>query len=118
MPFMSPVFSFADYVVHEYYGLQLLIHDKKLKHRHIVPNYTDVKNILGSRPFILALSGHNHIAQEGSIIGSETIFAQTSAISGADRFNYRGFEVQSGFTLYEVEEGKIVTRKFIPLKIH
>jgi len=115
IPFMSPGFSFQDFENDIFYGPQLLMQNNKLQHRHIVYNYLEVKNRIGNRPYPLALAGHYHAAQEGFVIGSNTTFAQTSAITRPDQRNYKGFKVRSGFTLYEVNEGKIISSQFIAL---
>lgn len=117
IPFVSPGFSFQDFDNHIFYGPQLLLQNNKLEHRHIVHNFSEVQSRIGDRPYPLALSGHYHAAQESFVTGSETKFAQTSAITRPDKFNYQGFEVRSGFTLYEVKDGKIVSSTFIPLNL-
>ena len=100
---------------HFFYGPTLLKQNNKLQHRHIVYNYAEVKNRIGNRPYPLALAGHYHSAQEGSVIGTNTKFAQTSAITRPDQFDFNGFKIRSGFTLYEVKEQKIISSRFIPL---
>lgn len=115
IPFVSPGFSFSDYDNDNFYGPQLLMQDGHLRHRHIVYNFDEVKKQIGSRPHILSLSGHYHAAQECTIQGTNTIFAQTSAITRPDRFDYYGFEVRSGFTVYEIDDQNIMSSKFIPL---
>jgi hypothetical protein len=115
IPFMSPGFSFQDFESDDFYGPQLLLQKGKLQHRHIVYNYDEVKAIVGDRKFPLALSGHYHSAQESQVIGSNTLFAQTAAIAGPDQFEFKGFKIQSGFTLYETKGGKIVSKEFVPL---
>ncbi len=115
IPFVSPGFSFQNFENDPFYGPQLLIQDKTHQHRHIVYNFAEVKTRIGNRPYPLALSGHYHAAQEGLLKDSNTLFAQTSAISRPDEFDYYGFKVRSGFTLYEMKEGKIISSKFIPL---
>ena len=101
----------------DYYGPTLLTIKGALKHRHIVENYADLKKVIGDRPYPLALAGHYHAAQEGYFVGSATRFAQTSAITRPDRFDFNGFKVRSGFTVYEVADGKIVKSTFIPLNL-
>ncbi|WP_222984168.1 metallophosphoesterase [Flagellimonas meishanensis] len=115
IPFVSPGFSFQDFDSHTFYGPQLLEQDGKLEHRHIVYNFGEVKKRIGDRPYPLALSGHYHAAQEGQFEHSETLFAQTSAITRPDTYENNGFKIRSGFTVYEVKDGKIVSRTFIPL---
>lgn len=115
IPFVSPGFSFQDYDNHIFYGPQLLEQNGKLEHRHIVYNFEEVKTQIGNRPYPLALSGHYHSAQEGQIIGDETKFVQTSAITRPDEFEYNGFKMRSGFTVYEIKEGHIVSSEFVPL---
>jgi len=118
IPFVSPGFSFQDFENNIFYGPQLLQQNNSLQHRNIVYNFSDVKTRIGNHPYPLALSGHYHAAQEANIIGSETKFAQTAAITRPDQFNYHGFSMRSGFTLYEVNGGKIISSKFIPLNFH
>lgn len=115
IPFVSPGFSFQNFENHPFYGPQLLQQGEEMEHRHLVHNFDEVQKRLGERPFPLALSGHYHAAQNSTIIGSNTVFAQTSAIKGPDGFTYNGFEVRSGFTLYEVADGAIINSTFIPL---
>ena len=115
IPFVSPGFSFQRFDSHAFYGPMLLDQNGKLEHRHIVYNYQEVKEIISDHSYPLALAGHYHAAQEGFITGDETIFAQTSAITGPDQSEYNGFTVRSGFTLYEVKNGEVVSSKFIPL---
>ena len=115
IPFVSPGFSFQDYDSHIFYGPQLLEQDGKLEHRHIVYNFEEVKKRIGNHPYPLALSGHYHSAQEGKIIGTETKFVQTSAITRPDEFEFNGFKMRSGFTVYEVKDGQLASSKFIPL---
>jgi predicted phosphodiesterase len=117
IPFMSPGFSFRTFDAHAFYGPRLLNQNGTLQHRDIVYNFQQVKEVIGGRPYPLALAGHYHAAQEGSIAGYETIFAQTSAITGPDPFEYHGVAVRSGFTLYEVKDGKIVSSEFIPVDL-
>jgi len=118
IPFMSPGFSFFDFENNMYYGPSLLKHDGKFYHRHIARNFQDVLKCIGDHPYPLALSGHYHAAQEGSYEGTDTKFAQTSAITGPDSFVFNNmFKIRSGFTLYEVEDGKIVLSTFVPLNL-
>ncbi|MFD2098619.1 metallophosphoesterase [Flagellimonas iocasae] len=117
IPFVSPGFSFQDYDNHIFYGPQLLEQDGKLEHRHIVYNFEEVKKRIGSHPYPLALSGHYHSAQEGKIMGTDTKFVQTSAITRPDEYEYNGFKMKSGFTVYEVKDGQIFSSKFIPLNL-
>lgn len=115
IPFASPGFSFQKFDSHIFYGPQLLKQGDKLEHRHIVYNFDEVKKRIGNRPFPLALSGHYHSAQEGVFIGSQTQFAQTSAITRPDTFKFNGFTVRSGFTVYKVQDAQVVSSKFVPL---
>uniref|UniRef100_UPI000F9037D2 hypothetical protein n=1 Tax=Okeania hirsuta TaxID=1458930 RepID=UPI000F9037D2 len=112
IPFVSPGFSFQNFDSHLFYGPVLLKQKGKLEHRHIVYNYEEVKKRIGDRPFPLALSGHYHAVQEGSIFTYPTTFAQTSAISGPDSFPFQGHIVKSGFTLYEVSVKRYFFRRF------
>ena len=115
IPFVSPGFSFQSFENHIFYGPQLLEQEGSLEHRHIVYNFEEVKKRIGDHPYPLALSGHYHSAQQGEIGGSETLFAQTSAITRPDTFEFNGFTIRSGFTVYEIKEGKIVSTTFVPL---
>jgi predicted phosphodiesterase len=117
IPFVSPGFSFRNFDAHAFYGPRLLDQNGTLKHRDIVYNFQKVRDVIGGRPYPLALAGHYHAAQEGSIAGDETLFAQTSAITGPDPFQYHGLAVRSGFTLYEVKDRKVVSSEFIPLDL-
>lgn len=118
IPFLSLGFGLFDFENSPYYGPNLLTHNGKLYHRHIAYNFKDVLSRIGDRPYILALSGHYHEPQEGHFIGTKTEFAQTAAITRPDSFkNDLNIEMHSGFTLYEVQDGKIVSSKFIPLNL-
>ncbi len=115
IPLVSTGFTFQDFENDVFYGPQLLLQGNKLEHRHIVYNFEEVQKRIGNRPFPLALSGHYHAAQESTILGSSTLFAQTSALSRPDKVDYHGFKVRSGFTLYRIKDGKLIAREFIPL---
>ncbi|NAY90969.1 hypothetical protein GTQ34_03470 [Muricauda sp. JGD-17] len=115
IPFVSPGFSFQNFENHIFYGPQLLKQEGNLEHRHIVYNFEEVKKRIGGLPYPLALSGHYHSAQEGELVGSGTRFAQTSAITRPDSFESSGFKIRSGFTLYEVKNGEIVSSTFVAL---
>jgi predicted MPP superfamily phosphohydrolase len=118
IPFISPGFSLFDYENSIFYGPNLLTQNGKLFHRHIAYNFKDVLDIIGERPYPLALSGHYHEAQESHFIGTDTKFAQTAAITRPDSFkNDLEFEMHSGFTLYEVQDGKIISSSFVPLNL-
>ena len=117
IPLVSPGFSFQDFENDDFYGPSLLNINGKLQHRHIVSNFADLKKVIGGRPYPLALSGHYHAAQEGYFVGAEPRFAQTSAITRPDRFDFNGFPVRSGFTVYEVSGGKVVKSWFVPLNL-
>ncbi|MCJ7465160.1 MAG: metallophosphoesterase [Maribacter sp.] len=117
IPFVSPGFSFQDFESDPFYGPQLLMQNHVLHHRHLVYNFKQVQNRIGDRPYPLALAGHYHAAQEGIVLGTKTKFAQTSAITRPNVFDYNGFKVHSGFTVYEVEDRKIISSTFVPLNI-
>jgi len=118
IPFLSLGFALFDFENNVFYGPNLLPHNGKLYHRHIAYNFKDVLSIIGERLYILALSGHYHEPQEGYFIGTNTKYAQTAAITGPDSFkNDLNIEMYSGFTLYEVQDGKIVSSKFVPLNL-
>ena len=84
IPFMSPGFSFQDFENDIFYGPQLLKHGDKMYHRHIARNLDDVLKCIGDHPYLLSLSGHYHSAMEGDILGTETKYVQTSAITRPD----------------------------------
>ena len=118
IPFMSPGFSFQDFENDIFYGPQLLKHGDKMYHRHIARNLDDVLKCIGDHPYPLSLSGHYHAAMEGDILGTETKYVQTSAITRPDNYEYyNGFKIRSGFTVYEVKDGKILSETFVPLNI-
>jgi len=118
IPFMSPGFSFFDFENDIFYGPQLLQHDGKWYHRHISRNLEDVLKHIGDRPYPLALSGHYHAAMEGNFTGTETQYVQTSAITRPDSYDYQDlFKIRSGFTVYEVKNGKIISSSFVPLNL-
>jgi hypothetical protein len=118
IPFMSPGFSFFDFENDIFYGPQLLQHDGKWHHRHISRNLEDVLKCIGNRPYPLAMSGHYHAAMEGNINGTETNYVQTSAITRPDSYDYLDlFKIRSGFTVYEVKNGKIVGSAFVALNL-
>jgi hypothetical protein len=118
IPFVSPGFSFQDYENDTFYGPSLLLQDGKLEHRHIVYNYTEVRKRIGKHPYPLALAGHYHAAMEGTLSGDQTRFVQTSAITRPDSFGHEaGFTVRSGFTVYKVKNGKIMSSEFVPLNL-
>jgi len=121
LPFVSPGFSFFSFFDYEndiFYGPSLLTQNGKLYHRHIAYNFKDVLKCIGDHPYPLALSGHYHAAQEGFYIGDDTKFAQTSAITRPDSYTFEDmFEIRSGFTLYEVKDGKVVSSTFVPLNL-
>jgi hypothetical protein len=119
IPFVSPGFTFQDYENDVFYGPSLLMQNGKLEHRHIVYNYIEVRKRIGKRPYPLALSGHYHAAMEGTMTGDETKFVQTSAITRPGEFEHEaGFTVRSGFTVYKVKDGKVVSSEFVPLTLH
>ena len=115
IPLVSPGFSFMEYENDVFYGPTLLLQGEKLRHRHIVFNFEEVKAKIGSHPYPLALSGHFHMAQSASFTGAETLFAQTSAITRPDQYETQGMVVKSGFTLYEIVNGAVASSRFIPL---
>ncbi|MEP5612528.1 MAG: metallophosphoesterase [Cyclobacteriaceae bacterium] len=117
IPFMSPGFSFQSFESHIFYGPTLLEQEGNTEHRHIVYNYDKVKTIIGDRPYPLALAGHYHAAQEGAFEGSGTTFRQTSAITRPDTFKFNGFTVRSGFTVYRVKDGQVVSSQFVRLNM-
>ncbi|NQW28003.1 MAG: metallophosphoesterase [Flammeovirgaceae bacterium] len=117
IPFVSAGFTFQSFEPQDFYGPQLMTHQDKLAHRHIVYNFDEVQQLLDDRPYPLALSGHYHAAQENTIQGSATLFAQTAAITRPDSFDYNGFKMRSGFTLYQVNNGIIVHHAFVPLNL-
>lgn len=115
IPLVSPGFSFQGFENHPFYGPDLLQQGNKLEHRHIVYNFDALKKCIGNHPYPLALAGHYHMAQLASFPGTETLFAQTAAITRPDHFDYEGMPGRSGFTLYVVKGGIIEPGKFLPL---
>jgi len=87
------------------------------RYRHIIGNAPQVISILRERPFPLALAGHFHSAQSATFEtqGNQTLFSQTSAITGPNSYYFGAMKVTSGFTLFEMENGKVIQKKFIPL---
>lgn len=117
IPLVSPGFSFQAYDEDDYYGPSLLRVDGRLRHRHIVADYDALRLVIGAHPYPLALSGHYHAAQSASYELSGTQFRQTSALTRPDRFTFHGFEIRSGFTVYEVMKGEIIRSTFVPLNL-
>jgi len=117
IPFISPGFSFFDFENNIFYGPSLLKQGDSLYHRHIAYNYKEVRKRIGNYPYPLALSGHYHAAQEGYFVGDDTKFVQTSAITRPDSYEFQEFKIRSGFTLYEVKDGKILASTFVPLNL-
>jgi len=51
IPFVSPGFSFRTFDDHSFYGPKLLDQNGTLKHRDIVYNFEEVKEMIGGRPY-------------------------------------------------------------------
>lgn len=116
IPFVSPGFSFMDFEGDIFYGPQLLLQQGKQQHRHIVYNFNEIQKRIGDQPYPLALPGHYHVAMESSVAEGRTRFAQTVALTRPDQFDYHGIPARSGFTLYEVKDGHLVSAVLVPLK--
>ena len=85
--------------------------------RHVVSNLNEVLEVIGRRPFPLALGGHNHARErlEFAVSGrSPTRFEQTGAVVGPAGFPW--FPMTSGVTVYRVRAGRISEGTFIPLR--
>ena len=117
IPLVSPGFSFQEFDEDPFYGPSLLTVDGHLRHRHVVSDFDALRQAIGTHPFPLALAGHYHAAQSGTFEQSGTQFRQTSALTRPDRFTFHGFEIRSGFTVYEVDHARIVGSKFVPLNL-
>jgi hypothetical protein len=84
--------------------------------RHVVSNLEEVLEVIGSRPFPLALGGHNHARErlEFAVRGRSPIrFEQTGAVVGPAGFPW--FGMTSGVTVYRVRDGRISEGTFVPL---
>lgn len=84
--------------------------------RHVVSNLGEVLAVVGTRPFPVALGGHNH-ARERLEFASEgrppVRFEQTGAVVGPAGTPW--MRMASGVTVYRVERGRVSEGTFIPL---
>ncbi|HEX6314482.1 MAG TPA: metallophosphoesterase [Gemmatimonadaceae bacterium] len=84
--------------------------------RHVVSNLTELLQVVGPRPYPLALGGHNH-AQEATRLGFEgrtpIRFEQTGAVVGHGGGG--SLRMTSGVTVYRVRDGTISEGTFIRL---
>jgi 3',5'-cyclic AMP phosphodiesterase CpdA len=84
--------------------------------RHVVSNLDEVVEAIGSRPFPLALGGHNHARErlEFGVRGRPaTRFEQTGAVVGPAGLPW--LPMASGVTVYRIRGGRISEGTFIPL---
>ena len=84
--------------------------------RHVVSNLGEVLSIIGSRPFSLALGGHNHARErlEFGVDGRPPIrFEQTGAVVGPSSGG--PLAMASGVTVYTIRNGKISEGTFVRL---
>jgi hypothetical protein len=88
----------------------------KLQFRHTVSNAHEIISILQAHPFPLALAGHYHFRQRYFIEtgGQQTRFEQTAAIVAPAESGH--LKMPSGFTVYQVKDGKIDEGKFVAIK--
>jgi hypothetical protein len=84
--------------------------------RHVVSNLAELLVVIGSRPFPLALGGHNH-ARERLEFGTEgrppVRFEQTGAVVGPAGMPW--FPMASGVTIYTIRGGRISEGTFVRL---
>lgn len=87
----------------------------KLQFRHTVSNAHEIISILQAHPYPLALAGHYHFRQRYFIetTGQQTRFEQTAAIVAPAESGH--LKMPSGFTIYQVKDGKVDEGKFIQL---
>jgi hypothetical protein len=84
--------------------------------RHVVSNLDEVLGAIGSRPFPLALGGHNHARErlEFGLDGRPPIrFEQTGAVVGPGGGG--PLAMASGVTVYTIRNGKISEGTFVRL---
>lgn len=84
--------------------------------RHVVSNLTELLHVVGSRPYPLALGGHNH-AQETTRLGfldrPPIRFEQTGAVVGHGGGG--ALRMTSGVTVYRIRSGVISEGTFVRL---
>jgi hypothetical protein len=76
--------------------------------RHVVSNLPEVLEVVGARPFPLALGGHNHARErlEFAPQGRSSIrFEQTGAVVGPAGMPW--MRMASGVTVYTIRRGQI-----------
>jgi predicted phosphodiesterase len=83
--------------------------------RHVVSNADSVLNVLARRNHVVALGGHMHIAERIAYErdGQVTRFENSAATVGPTRTGGRVFP--SGFSVYEVKDGKVSEARFVRL---
>ncbi|MEQ9425438.1 MAG: metallophosphoesterase [Cyclobacteriaceae bacterium] len=114
IPFLSAAISTFGF--HDSWQLNVLVDiDGKKQYRHIVANSQEVFEVLRQKNFALALGGHFHHVQKTTFEFAErqTAFHHTAAIVGPTKV--MDFEMKSGFTLYQVDDGNIDEGQFIEL---
>jgi hypothetical protein len=83
--------------------------------RHVVSNLAEVLQVIGDRPFPLALGGHNHARErlEFGLAGRRIRFEQTAAVVGPG--GAPGLPMASGVTVYAIRGGQISEGTFVRL---
>lgn len=83
--------------------------------RHVVSNLAEVLEVIGDRPFPLALGGHNHARErlEFGLAGRRIRFEQTGAVVGPS--GVPGLPMASGVTVYTIRAGQISEGSFVRL---
>jgi hypothetical protein len=84
--------------------------------RHVVSNLEELLTVVGTRPYPLALGGHNHTRErlEFATMGRPPIrFEQTGAVVGPAGMPW--FRTTSGVTVYTVRGRRVSEGTFIPL---
>jgi hypothetical protein len=84
--------------------------------RHVVSNLSELLQVIGSRPYPLAMGGHNH-AQEATRMGfldrPPIRFEQTGAVVGPGGGG--ALRMTSGVTVYRIRNGAISEGTFVRL---
>lgn len=88
----------------------------KDQYRHVVSNFAEVLEVIGNRPFPLALGGHLHARERlefGTRGRAPTRFVQTAAVVGTG--GPRWLSMASGVTVYRARAGVVSEGVFVPL---